>query len=175
MSNELEPGNGGLPTAATGDSATNPPSLGLPPPKSGIPQHFASEEDQARLKFDKIKDASDKVAATRTELDKLIAFGDTVSVDDVVEAAAGMVAAGIGATDVAGTLADMPEQPAQLQAWVKEQSEKLKPSEVKVQQALAGARQALGTASFRSILAHSAESHFQRKFLAASKPVGRPN
>lgn len=178
MSNLLEPGNGGLPTASPQDSKAVPPPTPAPAGSGSsgpgaMHSHFTSKEDTVALQFSKIKEASGKLQAMRTELDKLAALQDTVTQDDVVEAASGLVAAGLPAAEVAGELASMPENSHQIQAWVAQQSKALEPREQQVAQALNQTGHALGMMAMKSVIAHSAEQHAQRRALAAAKPLGR--
>lgn len=176
MSNFLSPGASGLPAPSPEDQQAVPPQLALPPPvPSDMSKHYLSAEDQAALQFNKVKEAHGKISAMRTALNTLLAFGDTVTTDDVVEAAGGLVAAGIAAVEVASALSEMPDNPSQLQTWVQEKSEGLKPAEQQISQALNGASFKLGLAAMNNIIAISAEDHSMKQRLRAMKPSGRPN
>lgn len=166
MSNMLDPGSAGLPAPSPNDQSAVPPGGGLAmaaPGPSPMAQHFGSAEDAAEAQWNKASEASGQVAALRRSLDKLAAFGDTVTMDDLVEAAGDMVAAGIPAIQVASSLAEAPEQPAQLQAWVQEKLQQLAPKEEQMRQVKAEAGYGLAQASMTSLIAHSAEAHFNRE------------
>lgn len=185
MDNLLSPGLGGLPAPSTKDEMATPPGgtpptpqgagVGLQPPgPTHMQRHFMSAEDKAALRFSQVKKAAVQMQALQDGLDKLGALGDTVSFDDVVDVAAGIVAAGVPAIQVAGTLANMPESPSQLQAWIAKQAAALAPQVKKVQGTLAAARYEMGRAAFRSIIAHSAADHLTR-LASKAKTTGRPN
>lgn len=170
--NLLSPGFAGLPAASPKDQSAQPPMAMPAPGPSSMMQHFSGKHDAARARFDKVKEAQGQVEATREELDKLVALGDTVTMDDLVEAAAGMVAAGIPAVEVASILAEAPEGAA-LQGWVAEQDQKAKEREGQVKQALTGAGQQLAVSGLTHVIAHSAQAHAQRQKLMAMQPAGR--
>ncbi len=175
MSNLLTSGSGALPAPSPDDQKAVPPMAMPAPGPSDMQQHFTSAEDVAEEKFKKISEAASQLGALRRALDKLGALGDTVTTDDLVEAAGDLVANGIPAVQIAATLAEAPEQPAQLQAWVAEQSQKLEPAEAQVAEAKKAAGLALGSAAFKGILVHSAEDHFQKRALANAQFAGRAN
>ncbi len=174
MANQLNPGAGGLPAASLADSQANPPQAQPAPPPSPLMQHFDSAQDAAAAQFGKVKEAQGKVQASRAAVDQLIKLGDTVSTEDVVKAAGGMVAAGIGAVDVATLLAGMPIQGGEaLQAWVGQQAEQVAQMEAQVKVALRQAGYALGVASLKSVIGHATEAHEYRRLVNSAS--GRPN
>lgn len=180
MVNVLAPGGAGLPAPSPQDQAAVPPDAGpalvMPMPgPTEMQQHYASAEDKAGLAFGQVREAQEKISTVRRELDKLLAYGDTVTMDNVVDAAGGLVAAGIPAVQVATTLADCPDGPGQLEAWVREQSDRLVPQEQKMAQLMKQAGFNLGLTAFRSLMAHSAEDHFVKTKLAATQIPGRAN
>lgn len=177
MSNSLTPGNGGLPAPAPSDQQAVPPGgnqlAGPPPGPSQMQQHFSSAEDAAAAKFGKLKEAKAKMDVTLKEFGKLTALGDTVDMDDLMEAASGMVAAGVPAVAIASMLAEAPEQQSQLQAWVAEQLAKIEPQAQQLDQAFSGAGYDLGLTAMKSIMASSAEDHFAKRALALMPIAGR--
>ena len=181
--NMLAPGAGQLPAASPDDDkAVQPgsapsapqasppgatPSLSMAPPGLGeMQQHFTSQEDKMAQQYGKMKQAVGALQVMRNAWDKLAALGDTITPDAVVDVAGDMVAGGIPAVRLAGLLADMPEQPAQLQQWVAQQSQELAPKEAQAQKTLVAARYSLGHAAMQSLMSHSAEEHFARKRFA---------
>lgn len=179
--NPLSPGSAGLPAPSPSDDSAVQPTNSLAPqaaPSGGGSEmvgHFGSAMDHDAATFGKVKEASGQIDATAEALGHLASLGDTVSMDDLVEAAGGMVAAGIPAVSVAGTLADAPEGPGQLQGWVQEQLQKLAPRQQQMQEALANSGYHLGLSAFRHVLSASAEDHHQRSRLAATSFEGKPN
>lgn len=170
MSNQLEPGFAG--PAAGQEPSVNPPGVPQQAPSS-MNAHFGSRQDQAKLRFDKIKEAAEQVQATQVALQRLAAFGDTVSMDDVVDAAADMVGAGVDPVQVAGTLADVPEQSAQIQAWVQQQLKNIAPHLAQAKAGLSKAGYEMGHAAMRHLIATSAADHMAKQQLSAAKPLGR--
>ncbi len=171
MSNFLTSGAGAPVSPSPEDQDANPPTGGnaLSPPPPGpapVPGHILSQEDQAAAQFGKLKEAKAKMDGTLREFEKLAAFGDTVSMDDVVEAAAGLVALGVPAVACASLLASAPEQQSQLAGWVQEQIGKIGPKAEQLDAAYAQGAYTLGLTSLKSILAHSAEDHFSKSALA---------
>ena len=155
--NLLAPGAGGLVAPSPQDQVANPLQPPMPGP-SPMMQHFGDLQDQAAARFGKIEGVAKMTAATRQGLEHCLALGDTVTTEDVVEAAAGMVAAGVPAMEVASTLADMPTGGEALQAWLAQQSEVLAGQEAQVAAGLANAGFDLGVAGLHHLLAYSAES-----------------
>lgn len=181
MSNVLTPGFAGLVAPKPGDETANPPGpaaaanpiSGPPPGPSDMQQHFMSQEDAEGEKFKKLKSAKKKMDLTLKQFDKLSALGDTVSMEDVMEAASNMVAAGIPTISIASMLAEAPEQPSQLQAWVGEQIQKIAPKAAQLDQIYSQAGYSLGLSALKSIMSHSAEEHFSKRALAAMPTQGR--
>lgn len=169
--NGLEIGNGGLVAPRPGDEQANPLAMAPQPAGPGpMAQQAGNKQDAAKAQFDKVKQASQQIASVRKGLEGLAALQDTVTMDDVVEEAGGLVAAGIPAIQVASTLADVPEQPSQIQAWLQEQLQKLAPQEAQIKAVLDQSGHRLATTALGSVLAHSAEAHFNKRLLA-SMPV----
>lgn len=163
--NGLLPGNGGLAAPSPADAQAVLPQNALTPPPPGpseMQKFFLSEEDKLAAQFEKVKHAKSLVDATSAELQKLSAFADTVTMDDVIEAASTMVAAGVPAVQVASTLAEIPESPSMLAAWVQEQNQKIIPMQAQIDQAYQTAGYKLGLSAMKSIMAHSAEEHFAK-------------
>lgn len=171
MSNVLEPGAGGAPSARESDNKSNPLRIkSKSQPESPEQTQFGTELEGAKSRFDKMKEAERQISATVTEMGKLNAMADTVTVKDVVSACAGIVAAGVPAVSIATILADMPEQ--QLQPWVKQKYDEAVAGEQKVSQILGLARHQLAVAGIKSVAAHSAEAHHNAKMLASAQPMG---
>lgn len=99
------------------------------------------------------------LAKVREQMDKLTALADTVTQDDVVEAAGKLVGAGLGSVAVAGILASMPEDGEALQGWVRQQDQQIVQREAQAVRALQLTRHQLGVTAMKSIIGHSAEQH----------------
>lgn len=155
-STELTSGFGQPVAPETPDS-----SPAIPAPRSPSPSpmmgHFGDLQDQAALRFQRMQEATSKLAVVRKELDGLTALGDMVTQDDVVKAASGLVAAGLGSVQVAGLLADMPDSGPALQAWVAQHDKQTQVREAQAQQALAVTRHQMGLTALRHLMGASAE------------------
>ncbi len=174
MSDQLVPaGNGGLPAPSPGDAKANPLT---PQPQQAAPSPAMAGasglQDAAKAQFDKVKQASDQMDVMEQELQGLAALQDTVTMDDVVDAAATLVAHGIPAVQVASSLAEAPDNPSQLPAWVSSQLQALAPRQAQVKAVLAQAGHRLASAAIDSALTHSVEAHHARRLFAAMKPQG---
>lgn len=171
---QLAPGDAGAPAGRPEDSEANLPQMAMSAPgPSEMQQHFMSAEDQAEAKFQKVRDGVAKMNVTRTEIDKLLAMKDTVTMDAVIDAFGDIVAAGVPAVSAASALAEAPAQQAGLEGWVREFSEKIKPAEAQLSAAMKEARYNLGFTALHSLMAHSAQDHFVREKLRRSTPMGR--
>lgn len=179
--NMLEIGNGGAP--APSEVPTNReqegevgPMLqqGEPQNPSDMLQHFGSVQDQAAARFQKMKQATSTLAKVRTELDGLVALGDTLTQEDVTKAGGGLVAAGLSSVGVAGLLADMPQSGEPLQAWVAQHDVQTRQREQQAQQALAITRHEMGLTAFRHLVAHGAEGAGQGQQPADAQPPVNP-
>lgn len=134
------------------------------PAPNPLHEQLGGAHDDARTKFDELKDVDAQLKRGRTILDDLIAKGDTVSVDDVVKAAGKMVGAGFEPKGMAGLLATLPpEAPAgtqgpanlALQAWVQQRADALTALEAKAAQSLNAAAHEMGVHALRAIAGHS--------------------
>lgn len=133
--------------------------------------HFGSMQDQAAARFSKMKEATAKLAVVRKELDGLSALGDTVTQDDIVKASSSLVAAGLGAVQVAGLLADMPDGGPALQAWVQQHDQQTRVREQQAEQALAITRHEMGLTALRHIIGASAEGQQQQQQAQPPSPA----
>lgn len=161
--NTLEPGAAGAPApqAVKANPLDIRPSNPQEAQLSEMMQNFRSPMDAAAAQFEKVKEAKGQLTVMRQGLDKLSALQDTVTTQDVVNAAAGLVAAGIGATEVATILADMPTQSQALQVWVQEMSASVKDSEAQMAEAEEQSRFELGLSAMGTLMAASAEDYHQ--------------
>lgn len=157
--NNLEPGDGGLPSARPSDNASNPlTATAKPRPQSTMMQRFNSIEDAAAAQFKTIQESKKQIDSVVREFKHLTDLQDTVTTKDVVNAGAGIVASGMPAVNMATILADMPEQPKELQAWVSKEYQQAVVGQQKVDQTVNYLRHQLLVTSFNSLIAHSAEA-----------------
>lgn len=134
------------------------------PVTNPLHEQLGAAHDDARTKFDDLKDVDAQLKRGRSILDDLIAKGDTVTVDDVVKSAGKMVAAGFEPKGMAGLLATLPpnapagtQGPANpaLQAWVQQRADALTALEAKAAQSLTMAAHDMGVHALRAIAGHS--------------------
>lgn len=163
MKNLLEPGAAGLPSPSPQDEKANPLGPEPAPARPAVLKQFDSAEAEAAAQFKKLKGLEGQMKVSLAEFTKLAKLKDTVKMDDVVEAAGAVVAAGAPAVQVAGILAEVPQNSEALQGWVQMKLKEAQEQQVMLKQALAGAGYQLGLAAFQSLLADSAESWHSRK------------
>lgn len=150
--NELDPGQGGpaTPAAETANPLEAQPAAG--DPHAEMLSHFNGMQDQAAARFQTMKEAVKRLDMVRKELDHLVSLGDTVDTEALVKAAGKLVAGGFGAVQVAGLLADAPEQGEALQSWIAEQDQQVAQRETQAQRALAMTRHELGLTALRHMI-----------------------
>lgn len=166
MANDLAIGQGG--PAAPLEPKTNGLEVKAQPrPRSGMLKHFGTQQDAAAARFEKLREAKTQINAVLEAFGNLTDLQDTVQVRDVVKASGGIVAAGVPATQMAVILADMPEQPTQLQAWIKDQFDKAQSAEQKINEGLAITRHGLVTSALTNLMGHGIEDQMMRQ-----QPVG---
>lgn len=157
--NTLEPGSAGAPApqAVRANPLAVQPRTPGEAELSDMMKNFLTPLDAAAAQYEKVKEAKGQLTVMRKALDRLAALQDTVTTEDVVEASAGLVAAGIEATEVASFLADMPTQPQALQAWVQQMDQSVRQAEAQMKQIAEQARFELGLNAMGTLLASSAE------------------
>src|SRR5271167_2300274 len=88
---------------------------------SSMLDSLEANHNQMAAQASKAKEAARMSKLAVAEFDKLTQLGDTVSPDDVIQAASKMVASGGDPAALAGSLADMPANGgAALAAWVQQ-------------------------------------------------------
>lgn len=88
----------------------------------------------AVAQWDKTKSATAMLDNMREQLDRLVALGDMVSSEDVLDAVTELVASGASAPTMAGLLADMPPDGPSLQQWILQQDQKVEQMEQAAEQ-----------------------------------------
>lgn len=167
MKNILESGTGAPPAPVEAKAnpleAAGAPAAPPAPARSKMLTPFDEVEEQAYSRFKQLQDLDKQMRAMLEATTELVKMGDTVTQDAVVKASGGIVAAGVPAVDVASTLAEMPENSEALQAWVGQKAQQALQQSQILQQEMGKAAYQLGLASFKSILADSAESWHARR------------
>lgn len=139
--------------------ATNPLTAGAAPQGAPSPQGgmavLQGHLDQAQARLKVADKAAKHLGIIKGELEKLVMMGDTVTQEDVVEGAGRLVAQGLPELEIAGLLADMPENSQALQAWVAGHLQGVVMNEAKLGPAHGLARHETGMAALRLITAHA--------------------
>jgi predicted component of type VI protein secretion system len=127
-----------------------------------LSEYLSNAQDEAQAKWAKVTESETRLAAVRGVMDQLTQMGDMVTPEDVVKGAGRIVAAGMSASAVAGLLADMPEQPQALQAWVAQQDQGVRQREAQLQQVKASVGHELGVKSLKLLMGLGAEQKMQQ-------------
>jgi len=108
---------------APGPPGMPPSGRAGPPPVSKAGQPFADVHQQLKYtqsQFKQGQQAQQVLDHLRRELDSLMEMGDTVRPEHVIEAAGRLVGHGIGATQIATIMSDMPAQGGEgLASWIR--------------------------------------------------------
>lgn len=139
----------------------------------------ATAHSQAKAQYDELSDISDMQEATRAELDKLVAMGDAVSLEDVMKGMAGLVGAGANPKALTAMMAGNPAQGQQpmpsggqaLAAWLQQQDQFVKGHE----QAMAGAKAQAAHSTVASALQMLSAHHMVAKSGSGSSPGPLPS
>jgi len=144
----------------------------LPPSKAGQP--FADVHQNlkyAQNRFDTNMKAQRVLDHLRVELDQLMEMGDMVRPENVIESAGRLVGHGIGATQLAQIMSDMPAQGGEgLASWIRMHDVTITNAERQLAQQTSVIQHQLGVAGIRSIAA----THMQQEAMGpqmAGQPV----
>lgn len=111
--------------------------------------------DMTKTKYDKLAEAKAMLEKVKKELLPLTKMGDLVSQDDVIKAAGKLVGHGLGASAVAGILADMPADGQALAAWVAQHVVGIQQREQQLGPLLTSTQHELGVHALQLLAAHS--------------------
>lgn len=135
-----------MPTPApAGGDMMSPQAAGSPGDAMPAQQAQAPTLENISAAYDKLMEATKKMARIRSGLDGLVALGDTISTEDVVKSAGKMVAAGMTPEGMATVLADMPEKPEQLMEWIGQHDADVRKREADLSAMTKQVRHQLGT------------------------------
>ncbi len=137
--------------------AAKPVSKGASSPPSGMMKHYGGQMESAMAKFKLMKQSKSQIEAIKANFGELTNLQDTVKPHDVVKAAGDITGAGVPAIAMAKVLAEMPEGPGQLQAWVKQKFEHAVQAEMQIDHALSVTRYQVVSSSIQNLIAHSAQ------------------
>jgi len=135
-------------------SESNP----MPGGTSGPDRPPSLEEDfnQAKARFEQLDETREKIEIIGSELSGLVAKGDAVTGDQVVQGAGRLVARGIDVKGLATLLASMPTSDGEILAgWLKSQEEKLSQVGEQIAAPYAIAKHELGVAALHMLAAKS--------------------
>ena len=138
---------GSSPVASNADA---PAAAGLSPFQQEAQQNHQAAKDQ----YSQVKDANSMLSKVRKSMDKLVALGDNVSMDDVIRMSGDLVIAGLDPKAVASLLADAPEGGEALHGWLSMHEQTLLQQEQQMQQASAVSRHRLGVSAMHELVAH---------------------
>lgn len=131
---------------------------GMPPgAPSAMPQGAPpAEAPQTNLlsEYQKLRQAGAMLGAVRQGLDKLTSLADTVTPQDVVTEAGKLVALGLDPVQIAGMLADMPQEGDLLVEWIAQQDGGIRQRQQQLDQMTQAVRHDLGVESMRGLMAH---------------------
>ena len=165
---------------AGGGAAPSAPTAAPPPPPS-FPEKMLSE---AQGRFDAVKKVYDQLGRTRKGLDKLVAKGDSVTEDDVLDEMSHLVAHGADPKNLAAMIAGhtesgvgpMPPGGEALAGWLRSAEENLiAPAEAQLRPAMALAQHQLGVVAVHHLLdAHARAAGAQGAAQPPSSALAAP-
>lgn len=168
-----------------GDISTELPESGAATATSGSvlpPGHPLASLDlahqQAKATTAKINQASTTLDSVRNELDKLVAMGDSITSDDVLEGMSKLVAGGVDPKQLLSMIAGnpdsgvppMPESGEALAGWIGQQDQLIKTNEAQASKAQAIAQHQQGVAAMRLLAGHAIMGRAPAPATAASPP-----
>ena len=135
-------------------SESNPMPEGAEGP--GRPPSLEEDFAQAKARFEQLDETREKIDIINSELSALVAKGDAVTGDQVVQGAGRLVARGIDVKGLASLLADMPTSDGEILAgWLKSQAQKLDQASEQIAAPYAIAKHELGVTSLHLLAATS--------------------
>ncbi len=141
------PGAPATPAGSPADPTNVAPSPAPPKPKT-----LEELNESLLANYGTLREAGQMLGVTREQIDDLLALQDTVSQEDVIDAASKLVANGLEPTEVAGILADMPEGSEALQVWLQGMSQRLEQQEKFVGDSTKELRHQLGVIGLRRLM-----------------------
>lgn len=133
-----------------------------------------SDFSAAKLKLKKLDEAAKLAEHTQSALDLLVKQGDSVSPDDVIDAAADLVSKGGSPQSLAQLLADMPSASGVgLSGWLAQRDMGFRKTVSGLEQARQQARLELATASIAHLIGHSIVQRAGASALGA-QPLEQP-
>ena len=133
----------------------------MPAPTGPAPSPGVSPVQALSAKYDKLTSARSTLDKVRVEMDSLVKLGDSVTPEDVIKAAGGLVAAGLEPAAVASLLGDMPEGGQALQAWVAQHDQDVQQREAQLNQVHRAVRHQMGATAMRTLMMNAAHQAMQ--------------
>jgi len=133
------------------------PTAGPGGPFDELMPHLEREQDGLQARYGKLMSADKMLRTTRGELDKLVKLGDVVTMDDIVEGAGQLVAAGLDPLAMASLLADVPSTggPQALAEWLMGQDSQVKQREQQLDVVTRTIRHQMGVSAMRVLMGHA--------------------
>jgi hypothetical protein len=178
--NMPDPASGGpnaLVPPGSGPDNTTSPANRTPGGRRGPLDEVDAQHDYAKSVYDTITKARTMLEHMRREMDGLTRMGDTITPNDVIQAAGRVVSHGVNAHELAGIMVDMPTQSGQgLAAWVAQQDALIQQQEVHTEMIQSIARQKMGVAAIRAIAGSQLRQSARRQARASGPlaPTARP-
>ncbi len=137
---------------------------------------LSANHDAVKAQYQKTNEVGDLLKATRAELDKLVALGPNVSVEDVMKGAGQILAAGGDETQLLSMIANsqspMPQGGEALASWVKQQDTMVAQREAQFAPAQASAQHQLGVSAMHLLAGHALADRAKGSQGAMPGPVG---
>jgi len=167
---------GGMGTPPTGEASAPADALAAPPPAPSVPDQMLS---QAKARFAAVAKATKQFGQIRKGLDALVAKGDAVTSDDVLDEMATLVSHGLDPKALAAMIAGnteagvgpMPPSGAPLAGWLTTaEKDIVAPMEAKLRPAMALAQHQLGVAAVHKLVEVHSKAQGGRGPSAPSAP-----
>lgn len=105
--------------------------------------------------YEQLQQAESKLSVVREGLESLMAKGDMVSQEDVVDVAGRIVAEGISPGAMAALLADMPQKPEEIAQWIAGHEAQLQQREAALLQVQGAVRHHMGVTALTDLKMNS--------------------
>jgi len=121
-------------------------------------QELMTEHKKIRTQYEALKKANGVAEFVLEQFDELADLGDTVTPENVIDAASKCVAKGADAMAFAQALGTMPEQPGPpLEAWIQQEGQKFELMAQQLEQLLEAKKHELGVNSIHLLAGHDAQ------------------
>lgn len=108
----------------------------------------------ASAKYAKLLQAADTLETVKAGLDSLLSLGDTVTPEDVVKVAGGLVGHGLSPSGIATMLVDMPQKGDMLSQWVQQQDQQVVQRTAQLEFVTNTLRHQMGVSAMQGLMEH---------------------